>query len=87
MRKLAEVVYCHKGSFFHPFGNPIAVGSTTGYFESRALMSFVNVLAGLMLLSQQHTGSGTMCIYTTFLPPCATFLGRNFWLSVLLQRL
>ena len=38
------------GSVCHPLGNPIAAGSTTGYFESKALMSFVKVLAGLMEL-------------------------------------
>ena len=46
------VVYFHSGSLIHPLGNPIAAGSTTGYFTSKALMSLVKVLAGLMLLSQ-----------------------------------
>ena len=32
-----EFYYCHSGSFCHPRGNPIAAGSTTGYFESRVL--------------------------------------------------
>lgn len=30
--------YCHKGSLCQPLGNPIAAGSTTGYFNADTVL-------------------------------------------------